>query len=269
MNIIPSAGLILGAMALISLVETAIPLHVRGRASRAHVAPNLTFTLVTFAGNALLGVPVVWGLSWLQQHDLGLLNMLRVPGWLHFAVVLLVLDLSFYVVHIGMHKLPGWWRFHAVHHSDPEVDVTTTIRQHPGETLIRYLSLTSFAFVIGASPAAFLVYRLAAALNGLLEHANVRMPLWLDRALSLVTTWPHYHKIHHSRIPAETDSNYSNLFSIWDRMFGTFTPSSRGVSVSCGLDGLDDVETQTTAGLFALPFRSNPRERAASVVQAP
>jgi sterol desaturase/sphingolipid hydroxylase (fatty acid hydroxylase superfamily) len=161
-----------------------------------------------------------------------------------------------------MHKIPAFWRFHAVHHSDPEVDVTTTIRQHPGESVIRYVFLAAFAFALGAGPGAFAVYRLASVLNGLLEHANLRAPLWLDRALSLVTTWPHMHKLHHSRSAAQTDTNFANLFSCWDRAFGTFTPSRFGVNISYGLDGLDDPATQTTVGLLALPFRAPMRVRA-------
>jgi sterol desaturase/sphingolipid hydroxylase (fatty acid hydroxylase superfamily) len=124
-----------------------------------------------------------------------------------------------------MHKIPGFWRFHRVHHSDPAVDVTTTIRQHPGENVIRYAFLTVAACALGASPGAFAVYRAASVLGGLLEHANIRVPLWLSRLLSLVTSWPYMHKVHHSRLATQTDTNYSNLFSIWDRLFATFTPA--------------------------------------------
>jgi sterol desaturase/sphingolipid hydroxylase (fatty acid hydroxylase superfamily) len=142
--------------------------------------------------------------------------------------------------------------------------VTTTIRQHPGETLIRYAFTAAFAIALAPGAVAFAVYRAAVALNGLLEHANVRMPLALDRALALVTTWPHMHKVHHSRVPSETNSNYGNLFSFWDRLFGTFTPSERGTKIVYGLDGLDDAATQTTAGLLALPFRGERTSPAAS-----
>ncbi len=174
---------------------------------------------------------------------------------MRLAIVVLVLDFSFYVAHVSMHKVAAFWRYHRVHHSDPAVDVTTTIRQHPGESLIRYAFMAVFACVLGASPGAFAVYRAWSALNGLLEHANFRAPLWLDRALSLVTTWPYMHKIHHSRAADQTDTNYGNIFSWFDRLFGTFTPSERGVNIAYGLSGFDDPQTQTTAGLLALPFR--------------
>jgi sterol desaturase/sphingolipid hydroxylase (fatty acid hydroxylase superfamily) len=116
--------------------------------------------------------------------------------------------------------------------------------------------MAAFACALGASPAAFAVYRAWSALNGLLEHANVRVPAWLDRGLSLVTTWPNMHKVHHSRIASETNTNYGNITSLFDRLFGTFTPSEHGASVVYGLDGCDDPARQTTAALLALPFRS-------------
>jgi sterol desaturase/sphingolipid hydroxylase (fatty acid hydroxylase superfamily) len=258
-------------MALIALLEAAIPLHARGRKGRAHLRPNLALTFITFATSAVFNVALVSGLVWMQEKSLGFLNAVVLPPLASVAVVVLVLDFSFYVAHVAMHKIRAFWRFHAVHHSDPEVDVTTTVRQHPGEGVIRYLFLAVFSFALGAGPFAFGVYRLASALNGLLEHSNLRAPLWLDRALSLITTWPHMHKLHHSRVAAQTDTNYGNLFSLWDRVLGTYTPSRYGMNVSYGLDGLDDAATQTTTGLLALPFREPIRARArrASALQAP
>jgi sterol desaturase/sphingolipid hydroxylase (fatty acid hydroxylase superfamily) len=271
MSPVTTVLIILSSMALVALVELAIPLHARGRFGRAHLGPNLALTFITFATNAAFNVALVATLFWLQAHGLGLLNAIVLPAFLGVAIILLVLDFSFYVAHIAMHRIPAFWRFHAVHHSDPEVDVTTTIRQHPGESVIRYVFMAVFAFALGAGPLAFAAYRLASALNGLLEHANLRAPLWLDRGLSLVTTWPHMHKLHHSRVAAQTDTNYGNLFSFWDRAFGTFTPSRYGANVSYGLDGLDDPATQTTSGLLALPFRASTRARAlrASALRAP
>jgi sterol desaturase/sphingolipid hydroxylase (fatty acid hydroxylase superfamily) len=139
------------------------------------------------------------------------------------------------------------------------VDVTTTIRQHPVEGLLRYAAITAMAIAIGPSPAAFVVYRATSVLNALLEHANLRAPRWLDRALSLVTTWPYLHKIHHSRRPEQTDTNYGNLFPFWDRLFGTFTPSHEGMNVRYGLEGFDRRALQTTAALLVLPFRGPVR----------
>jgi sterol desaturase/sphingolipid hydroxylase (fatty acid hydroxylase superfamily) len=248
-------GVVLSAMAVVALLETAVPLHARGRWHKTHLGPNLSLTFITFATNIVFNVALVMTLIWLRSTGFGLLRMAALPPVMSGLIVVVVLDFAFYVAHVAMHRLPGLWRFHSVHHSDPAVDVTTTIRQHPGEGVIRYAFMGAFAFALGASPAAFAVYRSWSVLNGLLEHANIRVPLWLDGLLSLVTTWPNMHKVHHSRAPGESNTNYGNIFSLFDRLFSTFTPSRRGLNVSYGLDGFDDQAAQTTAALLTMPFR--------------
>jgi hypothetical protein len=136
------------------------------------------------------------------------------------------------------------------HHSDPQVDVTTTVRQHPVESVIRYTFLASFAFAFGASPLAFTIYRVWSALHGMCEHANIRLPQWLDTAITFVFSSPNMHKIHHSRHQRFTDRNYTNIFSIWDRLGGTFTPSKHGRDIVYGLEGEDVAERQSTLGLL-------------------
>jgi sterol desaturase/sphingolipid hydroxylase (fatty acid hydroxylase superfamily) len=251
-----SIGVILAAMAALAALEAAIPLHARGAWSRAHLVPNLALTLLAFATNGLLSVGLVVALAAAEARGFGLLHAVALPAWASTLLVLLVLDFSFYAAHVALHRLPAFWRFHRVHHADPTVDVTTTIRQHPGESLIRYAFTAAFALPLGASPAAFALYRSAVALSGLLEHANLRVPPRLGEALSLVVTWPDVHKVHHSRDARLTDTNYGNLVSWWDRLLGTFTPARAGRAVAYGLEGLDDPATQTTAGLLALPFRA-------------
>jgi sterol desaturase/sphingolipid hydroxylase (fatty acid hydroxylase superfamily) len=230
-----TVGLILGAMTIVAAIEILVPLHARALSNRSHLGPHLALTFITFATNAFFNAGLVTTLIWLQARGFGLLSMFALSPLVTGAIVLVALDFSFYVAHVAMHKVPAFWRFHRVHHSDPAVDVTTTIRQHPGAGVIRYAFMAAFAFALGAGPVAFGVYRIWSALNGLLEHANIRVPLWLDSGLSLVTTWPHMHKVHHSRIAEETDANYGNIFSFFDRLFLTFTPSKRGVNIDFGL----------------------------------
>jgi sterol desaturase/sphingolipid hydroxylase (fatty acid hydroxylase superfamily) len=250
----PTLALILLVMAALALLELAIPLHPRDRSHRAHLGPNLALTAITFVTNAVFNVALILALLWAQAKGWGLLNVGDWGATMSIIAVVIALDLAYYLLHVAMHKVPALWRFHRVHHADPAVDVTTTVRQHPGEGLLRYGVMFLVAVPLGASPAAFAVYRVASAVNGALEHANIRAPQWLDTALSWITTWPHAHKIHHSRDSAMTDTNYGNLFSCWDRLFSTFTPSRRGTDIAYGLDDLDDPAQQTTAGLLALPF---------------
>lgn len=263
-----AVGIIVAAMAAVALLELALPLHARGRWHRAHLGPNLALTAMTFATNAVMNGALVVALVGLESSRQGLLRALALPPLLAAVIAVVGLDFAFYVAHVAMHHLPSLWRFHRVHHADPAVDVTTTIRQHPVEGVIRHAFMAALALPLGVSPGAFAVYRLWSALNGLLEHANLRAPLWLDRALSLFTTWPYMHKIHHSRRVHETDTNYGNILSLFDRLFGTFTPSARGRDIAYGLAGLDDPALQTTAALLAMPFRPAPPAASARGEQA-
>jgi sterol desaturase/sphingolipid hydroxylase (fatty acid hydroxylase superfamily) len=250
-----SIGFLLAAMAVVSAIELLIPLHARKASNNAHLAPNLLLTLIYFATNLFFTAALVLLLVWLDAAGFGLLNIVTLDPWLEIAATVVVLDFQAYAVHAAMHHSPGLWRFHRVHHSDPTVDVTTALRQHPGESVIRFISLSIFACALGASLSAFALYRVLSALQALSEHANIRLPQSLDNFLSLMIASPNYHKVHHSRDASETDTNYANILSLWDRIFGTHTPASRGVAIAYGLDGFDYRVDQTPWGLIALPFR--------------
>jgi sterol desaturase/sphingolipid hydroxylase (fatty acid hydroxylase superfamily) len=245
---------ILAAMAVVALIEMVIPLHARTRSNRAHVGPNLALTFITFATNVLLNGALMFVLHRLDRVGFGLLRWTGLAPWMAGVIAFVMLDLAFYVAHVAMHKVPALWRVHRVHHCDPVVDVTTTIRQHPLEGIIRYAFMATFACGLGAGLGAFMAYRTWSAINGLLEHANWRFPRWLGATLSFVSSWPNMHKVHHSRDVRESDTNYGNIFSWFDRLFGTYTPESRGETVRCGLDGFDDPRSQSTTGLLAMPF---------------
>jgi sterol desaturase/sphingolipid hydroxylase (fatty acid hydroxylase superfamily) len=250
---------ILGVMGVLALAETAIPLHVRSRWHHAHVGPNLALTSLTFFTNFFFNAALVLLLLWLDSRGFGLFRWLGLYPLVAGVLGLLVLDFSWYALHRTMHRVPALWRVHSVHHSDPVVDVTTTIRQHPLEGLLRYVTLVLFVSVFGVGLSAFTIYRVWSVLNGLSEHANIRLPRWLDRTIALLFVSPDMHKVHHSRDVRETDTNYGNITSLFDRGLGTFTPAERGRSVICGLDGFDDPADQTTSGLLGMPFRNRVR----------
>jgi sterol desaturase/sphingolipid hydroxylase (fatty acid hydroxylase superfamily) len=258
-----SIGLVLAAMTLLAFIEAVIPLRARGARTPRQLRTNLVLTFVTFATNMALNIPLLLGLNWLQSKGWGLFNAYALPPAVELIGTVLALDLAWYVTHVTMHKVPALWPFHAVHHADPHVDVTTTIRQHPGEGLIRYAFLAAFSFAVGASPAAYALYRTWGSLHGLTEHANLRLPQWLDTAITAVFTSPNMHKVHHSRDARLTDRNFGNIFSVWDRLGGTFVPARQGVAIAYGLDGEDDPR-QTVAVQLAAPFRAR-RPRPAAV----
>jgi len=178
------------------------------------------------------------------------------------AIGVIALDASTYACHRLMHILPPLWRAHRVHHSDPLVDVTTALRFHPIETLWRFLFIVVPAWALGLPLRAVAVYRVVSVWFALLEHMNVKLWQPLDSALSLVVGTPNMHKVHHSRLPAETNTNYGNIFSLFDRALGTYTPSARASFVHYGLNGHDDADTQQLGALLRLPEGARNRSPA-------
>lgn len=244
--------LIFAALAGVSLIEFVIPLRERNRWSRIHLVPNLSLALIALGLNALLNLPMLVALEGAALGGIGVLNLIELPLWADLVLGVLAFDLAWYVNHRTMHRFAWMWRLHRVHHSDPIVDVTTTLRQHPGETLIRFVFLPAFGLAAGASPVAFAISRGLAVMGGYLGHANIALPQPLDRLICMVLVSPDMHKIHHSRDQAFTDRNYSNVFSVWDRLFGTFTPTRHGRTIDYGLDRFDRPDLQGLVPLLQL-----------------
>jgi sterol desaturase/sphingolipid hydroxylase (fatty acid hydroxylase superfamily) len=189
------------------------------------------------------------------------------PPIAQIAAGVILLDFTVgYLAHRGLHIFPTLWRFHRIHHSDVFVDVTTTYRTHPVETFWRFLFVIVPVWTLGIPAQAVVIQRLLQATNGILEHSNVRLWRPLDRVLSLVWVTPNVHKIHHSRDVAETNSNYGNVLSIYDRLLGTFTPADRAFSVVYGLDDADPARLASLSGLLVMPFREGNSTTSASPV---
>ena len=267
-----SVTIIIATMMLAALVELVLPLSTRTAAERGRSTANLGMTALTLAVNwALTSAAAIIALA-LSLQAPGPMARLGVPVAAQFVAGVVVLDFFFgYLAHRAMHLSPALWRVHRVHHSDPFVDVTTTYRTHPLESLWRFLFVIVPVWILGVPAEAFVIYRLVSAINGILEHANIRLWPRLDSALSLVWVTPNMHKVHHSRDRVETDSNYGNIFSIYDRLLRTFTPTDRAFTVVYGLDDADPDRAKSLPGLLSMPFQrveSGAREPAgASAVQ--
>jgi sterol desaturase/sphingolipid hydroxylase (fatty acid hydroxylase superfamily) len=246
---------VLTALAVASIVEALVPLRNQSRHVNGRLTTNLWLLAITLALGILLNFILAFGAAFFAESGVGLLEVLGVDGAAAFVLGLLALDGASYLVHRLMHQMPILWRVHLVHHIDASVDATTAFRQHPIEGLLRFGFIAAAAWSLGAPPAAIAVYRLLGALNSVLEHANIRVPRRLDRIAVLVWVTPDMHKVHHSRERIETDSNYANLFSFFDRLCGTFTPSARGPLVRYGINGHDSPEQQSISAVLRLPFR--------------
>ena len=233
-----NASIILAVMAIGSLIEAIVPMFSATPQKDGRRGANLSLTALSLVSNWLLASAAA--IAALSLRPAGLMARLEWPGWLAIAVGIVVLDFSVgYVSHRTMHMWPAMWRFHQIHHSDPFVDVTTTYRTHPVETVWRFLFAIVPIWIFGIPAQAVVIQRLLQATNGILEHANVRLWPPLDRLLSLVWVTPNVHKIHHSRTVDEANSNYANLVTLYDRLLGTYTPAERAHHVVYGLDDVD------------------------------
>jgi sterol desaturase/sphingolipid hydroxylase (fatty acid hydroxylase superfamily) len=235
-----------GLMGVLALIEWAVPLFARGERSRGRGAANLGLSTLTLLLNwALISAAALIALRPGAAAHGGV-------AWLAASVV--VLDLATWLAHRTMHGIPFMWRVHSVHHSDPFLDVTTTLRQHPLEGLWRFAWLIGPIWILGLPAAGVVLYRLLSVAQGLLEHANLRVWSPLDRAVSLLWVTPNFHKVHHSRVRAQTDSNYGNLFALFDRAFRTFRPSDEAFDVVYGLDDVAPARAKSLPELLRLPL---------------
>jgi sterol desaturase/sphingolipid hydroxylase (fatty acid hydroxylase superfamily) len=243
-------------MAVAALVEAAVPMFARTSRIPGRRAANLGLTVVVFLLNwSLSSAAAILALA-VSLQPTELWRRLGLPMAVQIVVGIVILDFSAgYVTHRLLHLFPILWRFHRVHHSDEFVDATTTYRTHPVETVWRFLFVVGPVWMLGIPAQAVVIQRLVSAANGILEHANIRLWAVLDRVVSLVWVTPNVHKIHHSREVAETNSNYGNVLTIYDRLFRTFTPSDRAERVVYGLDDADPTRIGSFRGLVSMPFQ--------------
>ena len=257
-DFLTSVGVIVTVMALGALIETVVPLFLANVSTNRRRSANLWLTATSFLSNWLLAS--LAAIAALSLRPAGVMAQLEWPAWLQVATGIVVLDFSVgYLSHRLMHGWPAMWRFHQVHHSDDFVDVTTTYRTHPVETVWRFLFAIVPVWALGLPAQAVVIQRLLQATNGVIEHANIRVWPPLDRVLSLLWVTPNVHKIHHSRKISETNSNYANLLTIYDRVLGTYTSSDHARSVVYGLDAAESLATGSYPALLTLPFRPADR----------
>lgn len=199
----------------------------------------------------LVGIAVV-----LQQSQFGLFNYIRLSELLAFVIAFALLDLAVWVQHVVMHRVSWLWRLHRVHHTDPGFDVTTALRFHPLELLLSLAWKGSVIILLGASPeavAAFVIILNAAAM---FNHANLDLPLWLDRWLRLIIVTPDMHRVHHSTDYSEANRNFGFFLPWWDRLFGLYkaAPNDGHETMSLGSDQWREAADQSPIALLRQPF---------------
>lgn len=225
-----------------------------------HGLKNVVLGVLNSLLTGLGFVALWWAVAqWAQAHGFGLLNWLPMPGWARLAVAFLLFDAWMYWWHRLNHRVPFLWRFHRTHHSDPKMDVTTANRFHIGEIALSSVLRVPVIALLGLQLWELALYELAMFTVVQLHHANIAFPAWLDRALRVVIVTPFMHKVHHSRWQPETDSNYSSLFSFWDRLFRSYRLRDDPHTLRFGLDEFNRPEDHTLTGLLTTPLKQVQR----------
>jgi sterol desaturase/sphingolipid hydroxylase (fatty acid hydroxylase superfamily) len=252
-------GIFLGLFLLLALWELRVPRRQSRYRRRERWPHNLGLLVIDIVVVRLLFPAAAVGTAlWVEAGGFGVLNRLDWPPWLEAALAIIALDLAIYGQHVVTHKVRWLWRLHRVHHADPDFDVTTALRFHPIEILLSLAYKGFVIYLLGASPLAVLIFEVLLNAGSLFTHANAGLPRWLDLPLRRVLVTPDMHRVHHSPVRAETDSNYGFFLSAWDHLFGTYRVEPTG-----GRDGqeigLKEISARSDnvslPGLLLVPFK--------------
>ncbi len=221
----------------------------------AHAVPNLLFILTALPVQLSLSVFVLMVSHWSGEKNWGILNHLHIGDhiWLKYVIGFMILDFLDYLYHVMMHKTGILWRFHQVHHGDEHLDVSTTLREHPVETMIRVSFLGLWVFISGASFGLLIIRQIVQTVSNILSHTEIRFSDRTERILGLLMITPHIHSIHHHNKLPFTDSNYGDVLCIWDRMFGTYRKMD-DAHIQHGLDTSKDIDCTDFICLIKIPF---------------
>jgi len=247
-----TAALLGVAYVLFFLLERALPLRRAKAPLLPRLAVNIVISATALATAAVLVQPAARVM--LGYADLGLVPILGLRGGAEIAASFLLLDLTFYYWHVANHRIAFLWRFHNVHHIDPDLDVSTAFRFHFVEIGFSAAFRAAQVVLVGPSVAAYVIYEVAFQLGTLFQHGNVRLPVAVERALNLVFVTPRMHGIHHSDIRAENMSNFSVVLSGWDRVHRTLRVDVPQSEVIIGIPGYARREDNRIASCFRLPF---------------
>ena len=250
------AIILVGGITFFWMLEGSIPLFRFSYNKFKHAIPNFFFTFTTILINFSLAFLLLKSSDWVSNNYFGLIHLYDFPLWIKVMLGILLLDLvGAYLAHYVEHNVKPLWMIHLVHHSDHKVDTTTANRHHPLESLIRFSFTLLGVFVSGAPIGVVMLYQSLSIISTQFTHANIKLSKKLDKFISYIFVSPDMHKIHHHfRLPY-TDKNYGNIFSIWDRIFGTFIYYDRE-KIKYGVDVFPDEDKNSNIKeLLVQPFQ--------------
>ncbi len=193
-----------------------------------------------------------------NERGWGLLNIVALPGWFETVLAVVVLDLAIYLQHVMFHSVPALWRLHRMHHADLDFDVTTGARFHPIEILLSMGIKLAVVAALGPPAVAVVIFEVLLNVTSMFNHSNARLLLGIDRVLRLVVVTPDMHRVHHSILDHETNSNFGFNLPWWDRLLGTYKPQPDAghADMTIGIRGMrDETQVDRLAGMLAIPFR--------------
>jgi len=250
-------GFFIGILIIMFLWEIIAPRRSLITSKAARWVTNLGLVLIdSIAIRLVFPAALIGFASLFQQRGWGLFNLFGLPYLFNIVLGVLILDLAIYLQHIMFHSVPLLWRLHMVHHTDMDFDVTTGVRFHPIEILLSMGIKLVVVFLIGASPMAVLIFEVLLNGTSMFNHGNVRLPQNIDSIVRLLVVTPEMHRVHHSTIRWETNSNLGFNFPWWDRLFGTYRPQPvKGhLDMTIGLDQYKGPGKLTLPWLIVLPF---------------
>lgn len=246
-----------GVFLALALLERRFPLRGPRAAAIRRWLVNLAISVLALATAFVLVKPAATAaLKAGDEWRVGVLQWIELPPVLSFVLAVLLLDLAFYGWHLANHRVPLLWRFHVVHHIDPDLDVSTAYRFHFGEVALSALFRLVQILAIGPAPLALAVYELMFHATTLFQHSNLRLPIGVERLLNRVIVTPRMHGIHHSMVQRENRSNFSVVFSFWDRLCRTLVVNVPQGAVVIGLPAYEPAADNRPGLLLLLPFRA-------------
>ena len=248
--------ILVGGITLFWLIEGLVPTRSLHYKKWRHAWPNFFFTATSVLVNFFLAFLLLNTADWTQANAFGLLQMFAMPFWLYVVLGVLLLDfIGAYLAHWVEHRIKPLWMVHLVHHSDHHVDTTTANRHHPLESLVRFIFTLLAVFLLGTPIGVVMLYQSLSVVLSQFNHANIKLPNKLDVWLSYVLVTPHMHKVHHHYVLPYTDSNFGNIFAIWDRLLGTY----KNLAASDIVYGVDvfpnEAENSRVGSLLKQPFQ--------------
>jgi len=247
-----------GVLAAVALAEALLPRRARSLPRRARWPSNLGLVAVnTLLLRLVFPTAAVGFALFAEAEGWGLLNRVALPGWIEVAIAILVLDFAIYLQHVMFHAVPAFWRLHRMHHADLDIDVTTGARFHPVEILLSMGIKLAVVAALGAPAVAVLLFEVLLNATAMFNHANLRLPPGLDRVLRWVVVTPDMHRVHHSIVARETNSNFGFNAPWWDRLCGTYRaqPAAGHEGMTIGLSAFRDPREQRLDRMLVQPLR--------------